>query len=122
VIDCGSHSTRLLLSTRAAELARVSTDTHLGQWQQQRGADASTSSAAIGTLRAVTEYRETIQQHLQQQAGTRFSLGGVVAVATAAVREAADGPQLAASISSALGHPLRVLSGAAAARAPCVCT
>jgi hypothetical protein len=110
VVECGSHSTRLLLSTGSTDIIRLTRDTHLGavlgdktQSQVQTQQD-SIPAAAAATLAAVQEYKQLIDQHQQQ-------LGGVVAVATAAVREAAEGPSIAAAVGKVLGCPLQVLSG-----------
>lgn len=110
VIECGSHSTRLLLSTGSTDIIRLTRDTHLGAiLSDQARSQAQTQEhhvpeAAAATLAAVQEYKQLIDQHQQQ-------LRGMVAVATAAVREAAEGPSIAAAISKVLGCPVKVLSG-----------
>lgn len=111
VVECGSHSTRLLLSTGSGrDLARLTRDTHLGaavgqpaaagdaQQQQQ-----AVPAAAAATLAAVRDY-QLIVQHQQH-------LRGVAVVATAAVREAAEGPSVAAAVSGILNCPVRILTG-----------
>lgn len=108
VVECGSHSTRLLLSTGSTDILRLTRDTHLGTLlrgqQQEQPQQERSPDAAAGTLAAVQEYKQLIDQHQQQ-------LRSVVAVATAAVREAAEGPSVAAAISTVLGCPVKVLTG-----------
>lgn len=118
VLECGSHSTRLLLSTGSGrDLARLTQDTHLGadltqrtatdgvlQQQQQQQMQQTIPAAAAATLAAVRDYQLLIAQHQPQWRG-------VTAVATAAVREAAEGPSIAAAISNILGCRVQVLTG-----------
>jgi hypothetical protein len=115
VVECGSHSTRLLLSTVSGrDIARLTQDTHLGADLSQRTAadgvvqqqqqQPATPAAAAATLAAVRDYQLLIAQHQPH-------LRGVAAVATAAVREAAEGPSIAAAISNILDCRVRVLTG-----------
>lgn len=114
VVECGSHSTRLLLSTGSRDILRWTKDTHLGDLtssQQQPPAVVQQQehqhvpAAAAATLAAVREYRRALDQHKQH-------LAGVTVLATAALREAAEGPVIAAAIADVLGCPaVRVLSG-----------
>jgi hypothetical protein len=69
----------------------------------QAGTSAATTSsqAAAATLAAVREYKQVLDQHTPY----------LDVVATAAVREAAEGPAIAAAISGVLQRPLRILSG-----------
>lgn len=115
VVECGSHSTRLLLSTGSRDILRWTQDTHLGDLatssQQQPPAvlqqqeHQHVPAAAAATLAAVREYRRVLDQHEQH-------LAGVTVLATAALRDAAEGPVIAAAIADVLGCPaMRVLSG-----------
>lgn len=107
VVECGSHSTRLLISSGSSDIVRLTQDTHLGAAvspQTRTSAAPAPSEAAAATLAAVQEYKQLLDQHMQH-------LAGVAAVATAAVREAVEGPAIAAAISEVLQCPLRILSG-----------
>lgn len=113
VVECGSHSTRLLLSAgNGRDIARLTQDTHLGADMSQRAAsDAGQQqqqqaipAAAAANLAAVRDCQLLIAQHQPH-------LGGVTAVATAAVREAAEGPSIVAAISNILNCRIRVLTG-----------
>lgn len=114
VVECGSHSTRLLLSTGTADIQRLTRDTHLGaaltataassaQQQQQQQQHTGLPQAAA-TLAAVQEYKLCIDRHRPQ-------VKAVVAVATAAVRDSPQGPSIAAAVQSILHCPVRILSG-----------
>lgn len=117
VVECGSHSTRLLLSTGTSDIARLTRDTHLGAILDQTESKASLlpstqqqqqqqqmPAAASGTLAAVQKYKQLIDQHKQH-------LAGLAVVATAAIRDAAEGSAIAAAISEVLQCPVRILSG-----------
>jgi hypothetical protein len=112
VVECGSHSTRLLLSTGSSDILRLTQDTHLGDLatssQQQavgQQQQEQLPAAAAATLAVVCEYRQVLDQHEQQ-------LAGITVLATAALREAAEGPAIAATIAKMLGCPaVRILSG-----------
>lgn len=117
VVECGSHSTRLLLSTGSSDIARLTRDTHLGglsaaeqQTTQQQTSPTTTAvpAAAAATLAAVHEYKLQLDSYQQQQ-----QLLGLRAVATAAVREAEGqaAAAVAAAISKVLKCRLEVLTG-----------
>jgi hypothetical protein len=104
VVECGSHCTRLLISTGSSDIVRLTQDTHLGaalSLQTGTSPASTPSQAAAATLAAVQEYKQLLDQHRPHLA----------AVATAAMREAAEGPEIAAAISDVLQCPLRILSG-----------
>lgn len=121
VVECGSHSTRLLLSTGSSDICRLSLDTHLGAALQQPWASPSRpdqqqqTATAAATLAAVRDYQQLIDQHQQHLRG------GIAAVATAAVRETPEGPSIAAAVGAILQCPVRILTGGLAAASALSC-
>jgi hypothetical protein len=106
-LDCGSHSTRLLIATRQQELARLTTDTCLGKMEQVPGGGPLLTQEGMQSVAlALQRYRGLLQQHGVQRCR---------AAATAAVREAANAGAFLEAASAALGHPVEVISG------ECVC-
>ncbi len=109
VLDFGTNSTRLLVADvvegRLHELDRRTEVTRLGD-----GVDASgrLDPAAIErVLATVADYREAINRH---------GADSVVAVATSAVRDAANGDDLLGSLKTRFGIHARTISGDEEAR------
>ncbi len=110
VIDVGSNTTRLYIADVSGgsitrEVVRVSRVTRLGA-----GVDASGLLAQEALEReyvALTEYRATLDVSPVDRA---------VAVMTSAVRDAANGPQLAETIRNEFGIEAHILSGDEEAR------
>jgi exopolyphosphatase/guanosine-5'-triphosphate,3'-diphosphate pyrophosphatase len=109
VVDIGTNSTRLLVADveggRVDEVDRRTTVTRLGEGLEASG---RLSDAAMGRVSdALAEYREAID-----------SLGAerVVAVATSAMRDAANGPEFHAEIERRFGIDARTISGDEEAR------
>ena len=103
-VDCGTHSTRLLVARQGADgtldtLERLMTVTRLGAGL---GAAGRLAPEAIGrTVEVLHRYREVMDVH------------GVVAVraaTTSAARDAANRQDLLDAAEAALGAPLEVLS------------
>ena len=106
VVDIGSNSTRLLVADvegaggAVSEILRRSRVTRLGQGVDAAGALAPEAiERVLSTLRG---YREEIDRH-----GCEANL----AVMTSAVRDAANGEQLAATVRRELGLDAQILSG-----------
>ena len=104
VVDLGTNSTRLLVAEvqdgRLRELERLTHVTRLGE-----GVDASGrlgDAAMDRVLGALARYRELIDAH---------SVTDVVAVATSAVRDAANGEEFRARMSERFGIDARTISG-----------
>lgn len=100
-IDIGSNSVRLLVRTAEGEvLRRATTVTGLA-----RGVDGSgrLSDAAIeATIAAITDYRATIDE---------FGVARARAVATSAVRDAANGSVAMDQVAAVLGSRPEIVSG-----------
>jgi exopolyphosphatase / guanosine-5'-triphosphate,3'-diphosphate pyrophosphatase len=103
-IDLGTNTTRLLVADvergEVDALVRRSTITRLGE-----GVDASRRLApdAIGRVRAVLDgYREELEA---------LGVERTLAVATSAVRDAANGREVLAELEEAYGWPFRLISG-----------
>ena len=103
-VDLGSNSTRLLVAEvdddRANALVRRTTVTCLGE-----GVDASRRllpAAVERVLAALAEYVVELDRH---------GVAVVLAVATSAVRDAANGAEFLARVEAATGLPTRLLSG-----------
>lgn len=109
VVDLGTNSTRLLVATvedgRVRELERRSQVTRLGE-----GVDASgrlAEHAMERVFETVAEYRELIDRH---------RAGEVVAVATSAVRDSANGEEFRAALRERFGIDAQTISGDEEAR------
>ena len=109
VVDLGTNSTRLLVAEvvegHVQELERRSTVTRRGE-----GVDASGELADGAIERVFTtleEYRRLIDQH---------GAHPVVAVATSAVRDSANGEQFRAAMRERFGIDARIISGDQEAR------
>ena len=109
VVDLGSNTTRLLIAEvsdgRVGELDRRTEITTLG-----RGVDSSgrVSDEAIGrVMDTLRGYREAIDA---------AEVDRVVAVATSAVRDAANGEELGARLRDELGLDIRTIAGEEEAR------
>ncbi len=109
VVDIGTNSTRLLIADvqdgRIAELDRRSTVTRLGQGVDSTGRLAPEAEQRV--FAALDAYAEAIDAHACE---TRS------AVMTSAVRDAANGPDFAASVRARYGLEARTLSGDEEAR------
>src|SRR3954468_13543230 len=104
VVDLGSNSTRLLVAEvvdgRVRELERRSTVTRLGEGVDRSG---RLSDAAVGrVLDTLAEYRRLIDEHGAEP---------VVAVATSAVRDSANGEELRRAMSERYGIDARTITG-----------
>ena len=109
VVDLGSNSTRLLVAEvadgRVEELDRRTDVTRLAQ-----GVDATGRLADEATERVfatVAGYREAIDAH---------AVGPVIAVATSAVRDAANGDEFRAALRERFAIDARIISGEEEAR------
>jgi exopolyphosphatase/guanosine-5'-triphosphate,3'-diphosphate pyrophosphatase len=110
VADLGTNSTRLLVADvspdgRLTQLERHTTVTHLGE-----GVDGSgrlTPQAMNRVYAALARYRE-----IADAAGAERR----IAVATSAVRETENGPELAAHVRDQLGFDVRTIDGDEEAR------
>ena len=100
-IDCGTNSTRLLISDGANALERRTTITRMGQ-----GVDATGKLHPDAIERVVDvlgEYRQLLDQH--QVANARIT-------ATSAARDASNAEEFFAAAEAAIGFRPEVLSGA----------
>lgn len=116
VIDIGTNSTRLLIADVSAggmiaEVLRRSTVTRLGAGVDAEGTLASDAGERV--LRTLREYRAEIDAHAPPDGQTPYPN---LAVMTSAVREARNGPQLAARVRAECGLDARILSGEEEAR------
>jgi exopolyphosphatase/guanosine-5'-triphosphate,3'-diphosphate pyrophosphatase len=109
VVDLGTNSTRLLVARvvdgRVEELERRSTVTRLGD-----GVDASgrlDDAAMERVFATLGEYRELIERHGAEP---------VVAVATSAVRDSANGDEFRDALRERFGIDARIISGDEEAR------
>jgi exopolyphosphatase/guanosine-5'-triphosphate,3'-diphosphate pyrophosphatase len=109
VVDLGTNSTRLLVAEvqdgRVAELERRTVVTRLGEGVEATG---RLSEAAVARVcEALAVYREVLD---------RLGASEVVAVATSAMRDAANGPAFRDEISDRFGIDARTISGDEEAR------
>jgi exopolyphosphatase / guanosine-5'-triphosphate,3'-diphosphate pyrophosphatase len=109
VVDLGTNSTRLLVAEvqdgRVAELERRTVVTRLGEGVEATG---SLSEAAVARVcEALAVYREVLD---------RLGASEVVAVATSAMRDAANGPAFRDEIRDRFGIDARTISGDEEAR------
>jgi exopolyphosphatase/guanosine-5'-triphosphate,3'-diphosphate pyrophosphatase len=109
VVDVGSNSTRLLVADvgdgRVAEVERRSTVTRLG-----RGVDLSgqlSAEAIEAACEAIAEYVDIYRE---------LGAGSVAAIATSAVRDAANGSAFVAELRERFALSARVLDGEEEAR------
>lgn len=109
VVDLGTNSTRLLVADVAdgqiRELARRTTVTRLGEGVEATGRLSDAAMARVSE--ALAAYREVIDQHDARQ---------VVAVATSAMRDAANGPAFRDLLHDRFGIDARTISGDEEAR------
>jgi exopolyphosphatase / guanosine-5'-triphosphate,3'-diphosphate pyrophosphatase len=109
VVDIGTNSTRLLIADvdggRIEELDRRTTVTRLGEGLEASGRLSDTAMARVAD--ALAGYREAIDSH---------GAGRVVAVATSAMRDAANGPDFRDEIERRFGMDARTISGDEEAR------
>jgi exopolyphosphatase/guanosine-5'-triphosphate,3'-diphosphate pyrophosphatase len=99
-LDCGTNSTRLLISAPGMAGVRLMRITRLGQ-----GVDASAKlhpEAIARTLSVLTEYRGLMDRHRVARARL---------VATSAVRDAANGDEFLRAASEVVGVPAELLDG-----------
>src|SRR3954468_14810594 len=109
VVDLGTNSTRLLVANvdhgRVQELERRSVVTRLGE-----GVDSS-GRLADGAMKRVFDtlgdYRQAVDEH---------GADPVVAVATSAVRDSANGDEFRAALRDRFGIEARIISGDQEAR------
>ncbi len=100
-VDCGTNSTRLLVSDGERTLERLMTITRLGQ-----GVDSSrrlAPEAIERTVAALRRYREVMD---------RFGVEKVRMVTTSAARDASNRDELFAAAEAAVGAPPELLAGA----------
>jgi exopolyphosphatase / guanosine-5'-triphosphate,3'-diphosphate pyrophosphatase len=109
VVDLGTNSTRLLVAEvrdgRVRELERQSIVTRLGE-----GVDASgrlAEGAMDRVFEVLTQYRRKIDEH---------AAATVVALATSAVRDSANGAEFRAEVRARFGIDIRIISGDEEAR------
>jgi len=109
VVDIGTNSTRLLVAEvedgKVAELERRTTVTRLGEGLEASGRLSDPAIARVSD--ALAAYRETID---------RLGAERVVAVATSAMRDAANGPAFREEIQARFGMDARTISGDEEAR------
>lgn len=99
-VDCGTHSTRLLIMRGAETLAREVVLTRLGEGLEPSG---ELQPAALARVRsALTDYRALMDHH-QVQRGR--------GVATSAARDAKNGAAFLAEASEILGVPVDLIDG-----------
>jgi exopolyphosphatase/guanosine-5'-triphosphate,3'-diphosphate pyrophosphatase len=104
VLDLGSNSTRLLIADvgdgRVQEVERTTRITRLAQGVDATGRLADEAIERVSA--ALADYREAIDRHGAEK---------TIAVATSAVRDAANGPEFQAMVSERFGFELQILSG-----------
>ena len=109
VVDIGTNSTRLLLADvedgSVAELDRRTTVTRLGEGLEASGRLSEDATGRV--LAALADYREAID---------RLGAERVIAVATSAMRDAANGPEFRDEIKRRFGIDARTISGDEEAR------
>ena len=100
-IDCGTNTTRLLITGRDGDVVRRAEITGLGRGL---GATGRLDSEAIGRVTAVlASYRADLDRH----GVTRCRVA-----ATSAARDAANGAEFLAEVKAVLGYEPEILSGA----------
>lgn len=101
-VDCGSHSTRLLIMRGDETLVREVELTKLGQGLDTHG--ALQPEAVERVYGAMRRYRSLLDEHGVDAQFLRVA-------ATAAARDASNGDEFIAEATSILGAPVEVLSG-----------
>jgi exopolyphosphatase / guanosine-5'-triphosphate,3'-diphosphate pyrophosphatase len=99
-VDIGTNSTRLLVADGEETLDRRSVVTRLGE-----GVDAARRlrpDAIERVLTTLAEYRRVLDEHAASR---------TLAVATSAVRDAANGPEFMAEVGARFDFETRILSG-----------
>jgi len=102
-IDCGSHSTRLLIMHGDTTRLRLVELTKLGQGLDATG--ALQPEALERVYAALRRYRALLDEHQVDPDRVRVA-------ATAAARDASNGAEFIAAASTIVGSPAEVLSGA----------
>jgi len=109
VVDIGTNSTRLLVAKieggALTELARRTTVTRLGEGLEASGRLSDAAMARVSE--ALAGYRQALEEHSAER---------VVAVATSAMRDAANGPEFRDEIERRFGLDARTISGDEEAR------
>ena len=109
VVDIGTNSTRLLIADvaddRVEEVDRRTTVTRLGEGLEASGRLSDAAMARVSD--ALAGYREAIDSHGAER---------VIAVATSAMRDAANGPEFRDEIERRFGMDARTISGDEEAR------
>jgi exopolyphosphatase / guanosine-5'-triphosphate,3'-diphosphate pyrophosphatase len=109
VVDIGTNSTRLLVAEvrdgAVHEIERETRVTRLGEGVDSRG--RLSDEAMERVLATCAEYRRLIDRH---------SVDRTVAVLTAAVRDAENGPEFEAALQEGFGFDARTISGEREAR------
>ena len=109
VVDIGTNSTRLLVAQidggALTELARRTTVTRLGEGLEASGRLSDAAMARVSE--ALAGYRQALDEHSAER---------VVAVATSAMRDAANGPEFRDEIERRFGLDARTISGDEEAR------
>ena len=109
VVDIGTNSTRLLVAKidggALTELARRTTVTRLGEGLEASGRLSDAARARVSE--ALASYRGALDEHSAER---------VVAVATSAMRDAANGPEFRDEIERRFGLDARTISGDEEAR------
>ena len=100
VVDCGTNSIRLLVKAGTVALERRMVVTRLGRATDRSG--KLDAGGVARTLEVLAEYRDLTEAH-----GVRRRR----AVATQAVREAADGHEFTSRAAEVLGFPVEVIDG-----------
>lgn len=104
-IDCGTHSTRLLIATPSGrELKRCINITNLGEGLSDTG--VLLKSAILRTQECLAEYMQAIREH---------GVSEYRVVATSAARDARNRDEFFAQVAEAVGRPPELLSGEAEA-------
>ncbi len=100
VVDCGTNSIRLLVKAGSVALERRMVVTRLGRGTDRTG--RLDPEGVTQTLQVLAEYRDLIEAHRVRRSR---------AIATQAVREAADGVEFTARGAEVLGFPIDVIDG-----------
>ena len=105
-LDCGTHSTRLLIATsEGTELKRSVTITNLGEGLADSG--VLLEPAMLRTQECLASYKQAMKEH---------EVGDFRIVATSAARDARNRDEFFARIADVMGRPPRLLSGEEEAR------